>query len=100
MCQHFKAIFPPHKNLGVEDFLEVVKFLIARTWLVEQLGGDSPAKQHAKTFGGGGFGAGGGKTQEAGPGGAAGVRLPQISMFQDHVKFPEWKKGDSDLVGV
>ncbi|CAD7959380.1 unnamed protein product [Amoebophrya sp. A25] len=79
IAHHFKKIYPPAKNMGIEDFVEACKFLIARSWLLEQMGGRSPKKSPEK------------------------IRLPTItsgtgSMFFDGVTFPKWDNDEAVLV--
>ncbi|CAD7938903.1 unnamed protein product [Amoebophrya sp. A120] len=81
VIHHFKNIFPPAKNLSLEDFIEACKFLVVRSWLADQMGGDGQG-----TFA---------------P--SPKVKLPSIqahtgSAFFDGIKFPKWEDNDTDLV--
>eukprot|EP00392_Amoebophrya_sp_AT5.2_P018025 g18474.t1 len=41
VVHHFKNIYPPGKNLGLEDFVEACIFLVARAWIADQMGGEA-----------------------------------------------------------
>jgi len=81
VVHHFKNIYPPGKNLGLEDFVEACIFLVARAWIADQMGGEAQG-----TFA---------------P--SPKVKLPQIhehtgSAFFDGIRFPKWEGSDSELV--